>query len=156
MWHEVFPTSWVAFENPSRVGLSGGGRKFQDGQGFTPETQSFSAAVMHNMHCLATIKAALMQQHQQFNNLSFETTTYTPLEGPHMHHLLHCTEKLRRTLMCQGDLTLEAPKNPDGWPHRVDGWGYIHKCRDWDVLIQRIKDHALVAGKDGWKRLHMG
>lgn len=67
-------------------------------------------------------------------------------------HLYHCTERLRHAILCQGDLTLERPRDTTVWPQKVDGWGEQHYCRDETAMFAAIKQSALVVTANGWRR----
>lgn len=47
-------------------------------------------------------------------------------------HMSHCWDYLRQAIMCHADTTLEWM--PNSGQHVSKGWGYEHRCRDWDAL----------------------
>lgn len=54
------------------------------------------------------------------------------------HHIYHCIDYIRQSIMCNGDPTLEkARTGDDGKPARgVDGWGVGHECRNFDAIFE--------------------
>lgn len=88
-----------------------------------------------------------MQALIQSAYLSYEATGTAESKG---EHIPHCVEYLRQAVMCNADLTLEKPEDPESYPQRVTGWGNTHRCRDWDAVIAAIRARALRRGKDGW------
>ncbi len=52
-----------------------------------------------------------------------------------LHHVLHCIEFLRQSIMCHADSTIEA-KDPDF--HGVVGFGIAHSCKSWDQLVRWV------------------
>lgn len=49
------------------------------------------------------------------------------------HHVQHCIDLLRQTLMCHADTTLEVADEAIGG---VDGFRTEHQCRSWEQLVQ--------------------
>ncbi|KAM3554663.1 hypothetical protein ARSEF4850_006357 [Beauveria asiatica] len=85
--------------------------------------------------------------HQQ-NTYQYMTREgyYSALEGKpgqvSSAHLMHCFDYLRQAIMCFSDTTLEwlpAPPRDTG----STGWGFEHKCRDFDAISRWVEDNRL-------------
>lgn len=48
------------------------------------------------------------------------------------HHVGHCIDLIRQSLMCQPDMTIEVKDEKLGG---VTGFGTRHVCRAWDRLV---------------------
>ena len=55
------------------------------------------------------------------------------------HHVVHCVEYLRNSVMCSGDTTLEGKGVPGS------GFGVEHQCVDYEALQAWAHKHELVA-----------
>lgn len=52
-----------------------------------------------------------------------------------LDHVGHCFDYIRQSIMCCGDMSLEANPFVNKEKHiAVDGWGVPHTCRDWDTM----------------------
>ena len=69
------------------------------------------------------------------------------LEGPHMkpnnsrpdsHHLRHCFDYLRQSLMCTADTNLEPVDFELGG---VTGWNFERTCRNFDAVKSWAEEH---------------
>jgi len=141
LWDDIYPGTWVAFDDPSIGGAAGRGMRMVDvaaePSSWPQKSEGFGVAVMHQLHCVITIKHALLQ---------FERGS--TISSENYHHLHHCVESLRQTVMCQSDLSLEHPEYMDG-KEMVSGWGNVHFCRDFPSVLHAIREKTLVAGIGG-------
>jgi hypothetical protein len=62
-----------------------------------------------------------------------------------LHHVYHCLDYLRQTIMCLADATLEHIDDGKGAP----GWGDTHRCGDWDALSKWSYDNRANSSKTG-------
>ncbi|OAA43928.1 hypothetical protein BBO_04284 [Beauveria brongniartii RCEF 3172] len=92
--------------------------------------QKAMVSVFHQLHCLYMTREGY----------------YSALEGKPSQvssaHLMHCFDYLRQTIMCFSDTTLEwlpAPPKDTG----STGWGFEHKCRDFDAISRWVEDNRL-------------
>ncbi|KAK1948689.1 hypothetical protein LY78DRAFT_649819 [Colletotrichum sublineola] len=141
MW---FPT-WMALENdPVAQGygfgtpLTGPGSEGNENDPipWKEGSQAFGIGVMHQMHCVVSIKMAL-NDHRYFGGLRFNSTMAAG-------HIDHCVEVLRQATICHGDLALLRPDVPGmGEYTAYDGWGNEHICRDWDAIQEILKEHGI-------------
>ncbi|KAF2963953.1 hypothetical protein GQX73_g9616 [Xylaria multiplex] len=114
----------------------------QEGRGFveftdkkvpTPNSSERRAAisVFHQLHCLEMLQIGYLAA------ASGKPEDIDQGSG----HLWHCWDYLRQAIMCHGDTTLE-------WVHQGDpgssGWGYEHKCNDYEAVFSWAKTHKLV------------
>ena len=62
----------------------------------------------------------------------------------HTHHIHHCFDYLRQSIMCSGDMTLESSAvEDDGSRITVDGWGVSHQCKNWDSIWEyMLNNHS--------------
>ncbi|KUJ15248.1 uncharacterized protein LY89DRAFT_107084 [Mollisia scopiformis] len=143
IWNEIYPSAWVWVDNPQRIGF-GGGIKIkefaQDASIWNEAQEGFTVAVMHEIHCVAQMKRALIQYRR-------ENMTSIPNE-----HLDHCVEYLRQATMCHGDMTLERPDDAMAYPQYTSGWGDVHHCRDWGQVHEAISSRAIKRGSKGWQK----
>ncbi|KAJ5552669.1 hypothetical protein N7494_002047 [Penicillium frequentans] len=107
---------------------------FPKGKGFVrhdeiaPETSGL--VVYHGLHCLNALRGVYyasvdglqtrdMEDHAQMSHMT----------DP--HHVRHCFDYLRQSLMCSADTNLEpVTKELKG----VTGWGFTRTCRDLDSV----------------------
>lgn len=108
-------------------------------------TQAWATTLMHQIHCLGTLKSAfhLLQQGEK-------------LDHERSGHIPHCVEYFRQSFMCQADLTLEPPMDVHHWPQGTSGWGNTHRCRDWDTVLQALKDRSILRDGGRWIRYRPG
>ncbi|KAJ7888491.1 hypothetical protein B0H13DRAFT_1627060 [Mycena leptocephala] len=77
-------------------------------------------AMFHQMHCLQIIRTAIV-------------------EGEADHHVGHCLNLLRQTVLCTSDTTLDALNSKLG----TDGLGIVHVCRDWQKVYDFVEENQL-------------
>lgn len=96
-------------------------------------------AVLHEIHCVKTIRQFLMPSHYPETYERFK-----PEESGKMSvHIDHCLDMLRQSAMCHGDMTLVTyewwddlvfPQHPENTPHL---------CVNWDRLRSWTVDHSI-------------
>lgn len=112
---------------------------FPKGKGFVrhekiaPETSGL--VVYHGLHCLKSLRdvyyAAL--DGKMSHDMAEE---HSHLNGP--HHVRHCFDYLRQSLMCSADTNIEpVSKELKG----VTGWGFTRTCRDLDSVKAWAEAH---------------
>ncbi|EPE24425.1 hypothetical protein GLAREA_08277 [Glarea lozoyensis ATCC 20868] len=145
-WSDIYPSSWIWVPQPSNHGYGGGVKLIDHAvhpEEFEDTTEGFSVSVMHQVHCVAELKRALIQ---------YRKDGVTQIAD---EHLDHCTEYLRQAVICHADLTLERPENMT-FPQGSTGWGDMHRCRDWDAVLKTIQDHSIGwvdnERERGWKK----
>ncbi|KAH8746020.1 hypothetical protein F5883DRAFT_654254 [Diaporthe sp. PMI_573] len=147
-WDEIYPTTWVSFPKPSIGGVQGWGMKMKhvaaNPDEWKEESEGFGVAVMHQVHCVAVVKHAL---------LTYEETGKSNADQVHLHH---CVETLRQAVMCHGDMTLEHPEIDNAHDVILTGWGNTHLCRDWESVVTAISKHAIKHKAEGWARFEEG
>jgi hypothetical protein len=141
VWDDIYPGTWVAFDDPSIGGASGRGMRMVDvaaePSSWTQTSEGFGVAVMHQLHCIMTIKYALLKLERG-----------STISGKNSYHVHHCIETLRQAVMCQSDLTLEHPEYGGG-KQMVTGWGNVHYCRDFSSVVQAVRKNSIVPGNGG-------
>jgi hypothetical protein len=61
-----------------------------------------------------------------------------------LHHVFHCMDYLRQSIMCLADATLEHI-DERGAP----GWGDTHRCGNWDALTKWSYDNRADSSRTG-------
>ncbi|KAI9829256.1 MAG: hypothetical protein M1819_006436 [Sarea resinae] len=144
LWRSIDPGTFIAFDDPSLGGVTGKGMRMADvalqPSDFPETSEGFGVSVMHHLHCVKTIKRGLV-----------DLEAGMPMTHKRHNHVHHCVEMLRQAVMCHSDLTLEIPAGIHGQEH-VSGWGYPHVCRDFDAVLERIKEIRLQRTQRGWIR----
>lgn len=105
---------FVFVDNPEQYGLPPGQQ--------TDDGPIYSVSLFHQLHCLGQIREAhwVLLHSVEVGR----TRKAAALLGPHGDHVKHCLDYLRQSLMCNGDMTLEAPlQDGAGAGFAVDGWG---------------------------------
>ncbi|KAG2035912.1 hypothetical protein BDR03DRAFT_983376 [Suillus americanus] len=98
---------------------------FPEGHGFVrlgPNGRLFGVSMFHQIHCLQTIRLAL-------------------INGPNGHSG-HCLNFLRQAILCNSDTTLD-PVYINGSTAGSDGLGVTHICRDWSQVYAYIKENQM-------------
>lgn len=158
-WDAIFLPNWVALENdPAAHGygfgtpLTGPGSEGneQDPIPWTPGSQAFGLAVMHQLHCIASIKKAVNDYRYTGGDRGSNSSSV-------IGHVDHCIEVLRQATMCHGDMSLLRP-NVQGHSYTgYDGWGNEHLCRDWEAIEDIVRTHGISfkkgGGVEGWTHL---
>ncbi|KAL7937843.1 hypothetical protein V8C35DRAFT_293788 [Trichoderma chlorosporum] len=121
LWDVLQPRGggFIVIPNPKQYGLSGGLLLEDDNDDGTIR-EGYGISMFHQIHCLVAIRTA------------FRTNDFDD------HHMNHCFEYLRQTIMCAGDTTLEkvvVDENGVSQPD-IDGWGTIHECKSWNMLYE--------------------
>ncbi|EJP63462.1 uncharacterized protein BBA_07638 [Beauveria bassiana ARSEF 2860] len=99
-----------------------------------PVEQKAMVSVFHQLHCL--VRAQYMTREGYYSALEGNPGQVSSA------HLMHCFDYLRQTIMCFADTTLEwlpAPPKDIG----STGWGFEHKCRDFDAISRWVEDNRL-------------
>tara|TARA_R110002003_G_scaffold3381_1_gene25262 strand:- start:10452 stop:10871 length:420 start_codon:yes stop_codon:yes gene_type:complete len=119
------------------------------GRGFVTHpvlTSSAPKAVsaFHQLHCLYGLRVAYFAQvnflHAAKHSLD-ATFAYVPnayLDGMSehelgLHHVEHCFEYLRQSVMCAADTNLEDTVENEGGNETMP-WGKERVCRDWEAV----------------------
>lgn len=158
-WDSVWLPNWVALENdPASQGygfgtpLTGPGSEGNehDPIPWKPGSQAFGLAVMHQLHCVASIKKAINDYRYTGGNRGSNSSM-------NIGHVDHCVEVLRQATMCHGDMSLIKP-NVKGHSYTgYDGWGNEHLCRDWGAIEDIVRQHGISyvkgGGMEGWTHL---
>lgn len=104
---------------------------FPKGKGFVrhpdiaPETSGL--VVFHALHCLNALRHVYYAAMEGPPPSDHEASHHH--EDP--HHVRHCFDYLRQSLMCSADTNLElVDKDLKG----VTGWGFERTCRDYDSV----------------------
>ncbi|OAA72579.1 hypothetical protein ISF_01652 [Cordyceps fumosorosea ARSEF 2679] len=124
-WNELMPVGrgFVVVKNHTAI-------PDQPGLDQSVSEQKAMVSVFHQLHCL------YMTREGYYSALEGRTDQVSPA------HLLHCFDYLRQTIMCFGDTTLEwlpAPPRDNG----STGWGFEHKCRNFDAISHWVEDNRL-------------
>ncbi|RDW72830.1 hypothetical protein BP6252_06737 [Coleophoma cylindrospora] len=145
VWDDIYPGSWVAFDDPSIGGATGRGMQMTDvaadPSSFMATSEGFTVAVMHQIHCLMSIKGALLDF--EAGGTVEEVAEDRFSTQPHLHH---CIEIIRQAIMCQSDLSLEHTEG-----QTASGWGNAHFCRDFPSVIKAIRERAITNPGGGWR-----
>ncbi|KAH9852224.1 hypothetical protein C2E23DRAFT_190625 [Lenzites betulinus] len=94
--------------------------------------RTFQLAMQHQMHCLDALRVALA------------------MGGPadQLPHSEHCLRYLRQSVLCYADTTLEesavAVHNGRLRHLSQQGYGVVHRCRDWTALRRYQEEHPPV------------
>ncbi|KAI0432346.1 hypothetical protein F5Y09DRAFT_301917 [Xylaria sp. FL1042] len=94
-----------------------------------PTRTTFSS--FHQLHCLNGLRQAYWQSHKAAVHGEKINEVDLP-KDLQPHHVQHCIDLLRQTLMCHADTTLEVADEAGG----VDGFRTKHQCRSWEQLVQ--------------------
>ncbi|EFQ36601.1 hypothetical protein CGRA01v4_09684 [Colletotrichum graminicola] len=155
-WDSIWFTNWVALENdPAAKGygfgtpLTGPG---SEGNALDPipwneGSQAFGLGVMHQLHCVASIKKAI-------NDYRYTGGTRGSNATKTAGHVDHCLEVLRQATICHGDMALIRPDVQGKTYTGYSGWGNEHVCRDWEAIKDILKNHGIHYvvgnGTKGW------
>ncbi|KAE8356756.1 hypothetical protein BDV28DRAFT_144878 [Aspergillus coremiiformis] len=97
---------------------------------------TYMVSVYHQLHCLKVLHLALLPVMMHGATVESGATG----DGFEHHHLEHCLDYLRQSVMCSGDVTLEPPdEHPEKGKSPLQGWGVRHVCRSWNEI-------------EGWRR----
>ncbi|KAK1977895.1 hypothetical protein LZ30DRAFT_730516 [Colletotrichum cereale] len=144
-WNSIWFANWVALENdPAAHGygfgtpLTGPGSEGNelDPTPWKEGSQAFGIGVMHQLHCVASLKKAIVDYRFTGGRRGSNSTKTAG-------HVDHCLEVLRQATMCHGDMTLLRPDVSGRTYTGYTGWGNEHMCRDWDVIREIVKSHGI-------------
>ncbi|KAI0481341.1 hypothetical protein GGR56DRAFT_672359 [Xylariaceae sp. FL0804] len=151
LWDTVYPGTFVAIADPAAAGLRAQGMPIRavaaDPDAWPEAAEGFGVAAMHQLHCVMSIKHAL---------LSYERgdATHEGHGTARPDHLHHCLEMLRQAVMCHADLSLDRPV--DGTRTQVStGWGSVHMCRDWSEIYRAVMSRRIGRRSDTGKWVDM-
>lgn len=119
----MLPDDWRKYDLPEPYSVAID--RHHDGEGYM-------MSVFHQLHCFSYILEHL-QQGYAGGELTEEIS----------HHLTHCTNYLRQSIMCCGDTTLEG-KTEEG-----PGEGSQHECVDYDALLSWANEHHAMKWRNG-------
>ena len=88
-----------------------------------PENRVFIVAMLHELHCLRSIRVAVEEG----------------IAGDD-EHLQHCFNYLRKWILCSADVTLE-PGDFRSRNLEETRLGAVHVCRDWELIYRVIEDN---------------
>ncbi|TQN70965.1 Oxidase ustYa [Colletotrichum shisoi] len=155
-WDSIWFTNWVALEDDPAAKGYGFGTPLtgpdSEGNAFDPipwkeGSQAFGIGVMHQLHCVASIKKSINDYRYTGGSRGSNSTTT-------MGHVDHCLEVLRQATICHGDMALIRPNVRGKRYTGYDGWGNEHLCRDWGAIKDISKDHGIHYvvgnGMQGW------
>ncbi|TEA19257.1 Oxidase ustYa [Colletotrichum sidae] len=144
-WDSIWFPNWVALENdPAAKGYGYGtpltgphseGNE-HDPIPWTEGSQAFGIGVMHQLHCVVSIKKAINDYRYTGGSRGSNSTKMTG-------HIDHCIEVLRQATLCHGDMALIRPNTRGKRYTGYNGWGNEHLCRDWNALTEVIRDHGI-------------
>ncbi|KAI1739625.1 hypothetical protein F4680DRAFT_466416 [Xylaria scruposa] len=91
----------------------------------------YCVSVFHQLHCLDMLRHGCHSA--GYRRYDYASTGLFPrFSQPNpLHHMKHCFDYLRQSIMCAADPTLEARNESIGG---VTGWGSIHQCHDFKAL----------------------
>ncbi|KAF7880295.1 uncharacterized protein EAF02_007141 [Botrytis sinoallii] len=141
VWDDIYPSNFIAVENPQQFGFQGGvelSAEAQNSTDFVAGSQGFGLAFLHQIHCVGVLKHYL-----SYVNRSEMTAQQNV-------HTDHCIEVLRQLILCKADLSVQRPKglpSSTRWPSQQQ-----HICRDERVLMDAIWSRAIVKADGGWIR----
>ncbi|ATZ57876.1 hypothetical protein BCIN_15g03970 [Botrytis cinerea B05.10] len=97
-------------------------------------SQRSTLSIFHQLHCLDGIRHNYWNLYlAMHSNISYNENSMREMSSP--SHIRHCIDLLRQSLMCSADTTLEVKEEHVNGVH---GFGVLHKCSDWDVLLRTI------------------
>ncbi|TGO44271.1 hypothetical protein BOTNAR_0877g00040 [Botryotinia narcissicola] len=141
VWDDIYPSNFIAVENPQQFGFQGGvelSAEAQNSTDFVAGSQGFGLAFLHQIHCVGVLK----------HYLSYENRS--EMTAQQNVHTNHCLEILRQLVLCKADLSVQRPKglpSSTRWPSQQQ-----HVCRDERVLMDAIWSRAIVKADGGWIR----
>ncbi|CAJ2513921.1 Uu.00g020400.m01.CDS01 [Anthostomella pinea] len=96
-----------------------------------------SIAVFHQIHCVHGIRVAYyaVLQRSQSDNGSANPFVEKLAAMDDLHHVAHCFDYLRRSLMCASDTNVEYPDEN----HVTSGWNNAKTCRDYESVKQWVE-----------------
>ncbi|KAF7896583.1 hypothetical protein EAF00_006597 [Botryotinia globosa] len=139
VWDDIYPSNFIAVENPQQFGFEGGvelSAEAQNSTDFVAGSQGFGLAFLHQIHCVGVLK----------HYLSYENRS--AMTAQQHVHTNHCIETLRQLILCKADLSVQRPKglpSSTRWPSQQQ-----HVCRDERVLMDAIWSRAVVKADGGW------
>ncbi|KAL7971897.1 hypothetical protein HDV63DRAFT_370659, partial [Trichoderma sp. SZMC 28014] len=66
-------------------------------------------------------------------------------------HLEHCLDRLRLSVMCAGDMTVEPIKYLDGGKFKSPTWPSVHTCRDYGAIVNWTLARDAAHGERMWE-----
>lgn len=94
---------------------------------------------LHILHCTHNIR-------KQFNKaLYFPEKFDLANDEMQIIHIEHCFEYIRLSMMCADYMAFETDAPPGSPPEYTKGgvgWGVVHKCINWERLMQFQKDQV--------------
>ena len=101
------------------------------------QTPTLGLALFHELHCLNILRigfyAALSGNISAFTDEKSPHHVHDHNKRPDDHHLRHCFDYLRQSLICLADTNLEVVDPKLGG---TTGWGQ-RRCRDFDFEMVR-------------------
>lgn len=98
----------------------------------------YSVAMFHQMHCLGQIRKIywVFRDAISMEELGI-AKKFTGRQG---HHVQHCLDYLRQSILCAGDMTLEWPML-EGVAQglAVDGWDIPHQCKSRTAIMDYME-----------------
>jgi len=147
-WDSLMPPGrgFVLVEDPSRFDL-------EPGIPTDLGIDRYSVSVFHQLHCLGLIRASYYSAKGGQDSVILHGGSHlneTVRNHIHGEHIDHCFDFIRQALMCAADTTIEpAAIEKNGKRIQVDGWGTLHKCRDWNALWEFMVQNQAPASVTG-------
>lgn len=101
---------------------------------FAPEVSGVS--VFHQLHCLDALRIAYYGALAADPQDSMEHADHNDHDDP--HHVRHCFDYLRQSLMCAADTNIEPVDMTLGGS---TGWGTFKMCRDFGAVRNWAEAH---------------
>ncbi|KAM3551068.1 hypothetical protein MY1884_007920 [Beauveria asiatica] len=89
--------------------------------------------VYHTLHCVNHLRKSYYSDYYHNPN---------PV-AQQREHFDHCTDLLRQTLMCHGDISMHPFEWIDGYRFPWPTEQTEHQCRNWDKLVAWSKEHSV-------------
>lgn len=128
-WHSAYPGENLGFV---RLG---------------PKKRFFSLALYHQIHCLDSLRKAILapptaseggHAHTRRDTTNEDGKTSVHFTKRDSAHSSHCLNYLRQTILCAADLTLE-PETELGSQDVGEGLAVTHVCRDWSKVHRFVE-----------------
>lgn len=78
--------------------------------------------------------------------MAYNETVAHPMDSAETadHHIDHCFDYLRQSIMCCGDTALEGMQTTLApGVQGTDGWGVTHVCKRYEEVIEFLEDHRI-------------
>jgi len=117
--------------------------KEEDGGGYMA-----SVAAIHQLHCLNMLRKYTYNEYYKDKDEAF-----TVRPDIFRTHLDHCVELIRQKLMCNSDVGVITNEWVDGWDLPYPDFNTVHKCRNYEKVLDWAYKHAMHIPKENVTRL---